>query len=197
MNGALNLKEWKTKLSKTWKGDKKVKILLILGLVGMLLILFSEVLPEKSNKSKETPGQVITAAEYCDILENRMTKLVSSISGAGKCEVLITLENGVEYIYMTDIKTSNEKTEDEKEGGDNKIQEKSNNEEKVIIIDGKDGEEGLLSKEVEPKVRGVVVVCEGGGDIMVTQRVVNAVTTALNISTARVYVTQLEPDASP
>ncbi len=43
---------------------------------------------------------------------------------------------------------------------------------------------------IEPKVRGVVVVCEGGDDPLVVSRVMNAVTKALNISSDKVCVTK-------
>ena len=48
------------------------------------------------------------------------------------------------------------------------------------------------TKEIEPKIRGVVVACSGGDDPIVVQRVTQAVTKALNISTAKVYVTKLQ-----
>lgn len=48
------------------------------------------------------------------------------------------------------------------------------------------------TKEIEPKIRGVVVACSGGDDPVVIQRVTQAVTKALNISTAKVFVTKLQ-----
>lgn len=46
------------------------------------------------------------------------------------------------------------------------------------------------TKEIEPVIRGVVVVCQGGGSPVVVERVTSAVTKALNISTAKVCVTK-------
>lgn len=43
---------------------------------------------------------------------------------------------------------------------------------------------------IEPKVRGVVVVCDGGDDPMVVSRVMDAVTKALNISSDKVCITR-------
>lgn len=43
---------------------------------------------------------------------------------------------------------------------------------------------------IEPKVRGVVVVCEGGDDPMVKSRVLEAVTKALSISSDKVCITK-------
>lgn len=47
------------------------------------------------------------------------------------------------------------------------------------------------TKEIEPVIRGVLVVCEGGDDPVVAERVTNAVTKALDISTAKVCITKL------
>lgn len=47
------------------------------------------------------------------------------------------------------------------------------------------------TKEIEPVIRGVVVACDGGDDVIVTQRVLSAVTKALNISSAKVCITKL------
>ena len=43
---------------------------------------------------------------------------------------------------------------------------------------------------IEPKVRGVVVVCEGGDDPTVVSRVLDAVTKSLNISSDKVCITK-------
>ena len=43
---------------------------------------------------------------------------------------------------------------------------------------------------IEPKVRGVVVVCDGGDDPIVTSRVMDAVTKVLNIRSDKVCITK-------
>ena len=43
---------------------------------------------------------------------------------------------------------------------------------------------------IEPKVRGVVVVCDGGDDPVVKSRVLEAVTKALSISSDKVCITK-------
>ena len=45
--------------------------------------------------------------------------------------------------------------------------------------------------QIEPVIRGVVVACDGGENPVVVERVMSAVTKALNISTAKVCVTKL------
>jgi stage III sporulation protein AG len=47
------------------------------------------------------------------------------------------------------------------------------------------------TKDIEPVVRGVVVACDGGDEPEISERVYEAVTKALNISSAKVCVTKL------
>lgn len=49
--------------------------------------------------------------------------------------------------------------------------------------------ETSLTTVKTPKVRGVAVVCEGGGDVLVKEKIVDTVSKVLGISTARVSVT--------
>ena len=47
------------------------------------------------------------------------------------------------------------------------------------------------TKSIEPTVRGVVIVCEGGDDPVVVSRVLSAVTRSLSISSDKVCITKL------
>ena len=47
------------------------------------------------------------------------------------------------------------------------------------------------TKSIEPTVRGVVIVCSGGDDPVVVQRVLSAVTRSLSISSDKVCITKL------
>ncbi len=47
------------------------------------------------------------------------------------------------------------------------------------------------TKEIAPRIRGVLVLCEGGNDPVTIGRVTEAVTKALDISTAKVCIEKL------
>ncbi len=47
------------------------------------------------------------------------------------------------------------------------------------------------TKQIEPKIRGVVVVCDGGSDPVVVQRVIRALQSVLDISASKICVAQL------
>lgn len=81
----------------------------------MLLLLASEFIHLPKKQEAETPSENIqTEYSYAEDLEKRLTNIVSSISGAGKTKVMVTLENGVESVYAADEKQSVERSSGEK-----------------------------------------------------------------------------------
>lgn len=158
------------------------------GLLGMLLIFLSEFWP--NNSQQASTSQAVTSEEFVQQLEQRLTEVVGNIEGAGQNKVMVTLENGVQYVYATEQKTGSNRVEDTGSAS-NRVSQQDDAEESVIVVDAENGRNGLLVTELEPIVKGVVVVCEGGDREEVRQRVSDAVTTALNITSKRVYVTKL------
>ena len=73
------------------------------------------------------------------------------------------MERGTEYIYAKEEKTTDDTS---KSSGVQQYAEgsKSTGEQQYIIIDSDGGEQALLVTEIAPRVKGVIVVCEGGGN---------------------------------
>ena len=88
-----------TRLSAFLKGGKGTKIIVAVGLVGMGLILASNFWTPKSDK--QVAAAKASAEEFVAKTETKLAALVGSIEGAGSCQVMVTLENGVEYVYAT------------------------------------------------------------------------------------------------
>jgi stage III sporulation protein AG len=168
-----------------FREGKGTKVAVALGIIGVILILLSEWIPEKST---DISAKTVKTVEACrEETEKALTALLQKMEGVGKCDVFVAFENGVEYVYATEQKENSDYAE-EKNG--EKVSKREDVQENIIIVDGVDGKQGLLLTEIQPKVKGVVVVCEGGGNAQTAQRVTDAVTTALNISARRVYVTK-------
>lgn len=164
-------------------------LLAVLAAVAVALILISDPSPSESN----TPVRIQTEdmAEYVTRLEQRVAEMVASIDGAGSAKVMITLESGTEYVYALDGKTTNDSSATYGESGTKSEGERIQDEQSIIVIDGENGKQALLRTTLEPTVNGVVILCTGGGREDVRERVVNAVTIALGVSSRRVCVTKL------
>ena len=104
---------------------------------------------------------------------------------------MVTLENGSETIYATEEKKNKEALEDKSKGKTTRKKESNDSEKKYITIKNSEGAvQALAVTEIQPKIKGVIIVCSGGDDSQVQQRIVTAVTTALNITSKRVCVTK-------
>ncbi len=179
------------KLKGLFASDKKVRIIVLIGMIGIGLIFLSGLLKGDEKESAVTE-QTFDSAAYTAALEEKIHAMVSGISGVGEAKVIITLESSTEYVYVNEKKETADSTKDYAEGETKKEQERLNYEQNVILIDQEGGKrEALLQTTLEPKVKGVVVVCQGGENVEVEKRVTDAVTTALAISTSKVCVVQL------
>ncbi|MBQ9516767.1 MAG: hypothetical protein IJR60_01655 [Eubacterium sp.] len=163
-------------LKKLRKSDSKIKVAVIIGLVGILLLGLSEAVPKKSADSKK---QEITCAEYTAELESKTQQIISSIDGVGRCRVMITLKNSNENIYAKN------NTENANDGN-------YSSESEYVLYDGENGESPVLIKEFYPEIKGVAVVCSGADNIAVRENVIKCISSLYGISTAKISVAKLK-----
>ncbi len=180
------------KLLESIKADKKLAIIVFVGFAGILLLLASELIKLPEKEAEQTSEETTqTEYNYAQDIEKRLSDIVSSIEGAGKTKVMVTLENGVESVYAADGRNTSERTSEEKNEGI-EINEKSSEESEYIILQSNGNrDEGLVIKVIQPKIRGVAIVCEGGDSAYVRQHVMQAVTAVLDIGASRVSISRM------
>lgn len=160
-------------------GDsKKIKIIVAVGLIGIVLIFASDML-SRNEKKQEPANDKLSYSEYTQELEKKLTLLISSIEGVGECKVMITLENTTESVYATDVEVKNDS---------NSVNQKD----EYVFYDSDSGETPVLIKEYLPKVQGVTVVCTGGDNTAVREKIIKSVTSLFNISANRVSVSKIK-----
>ncbi len=175
-------KECISKLGDRLKIDARLIPVIVMALCAAAALVASTFTgeEEKTALSEKTSQGYSTSDEYVADIENRLCDLISDIEGAGAVKVMITLESGEEQVFARDSDSSLDNEAD----GDKSIKEKS----EYVIVDG----QAVRVKTVEPEIRGVAVVCEGGNEFSVKQSIVQAVTAVLGISAARVSVAQMK-----
>lgn len=172
---------------------KATTIILVLGLAGIALLFLSEFIGQGSNSSGKPNSSSATTQEYEAQIEHRLEEIIGQINGVGRVKVLVTIESGVENVYETDNKGSADET---KNGGDSsgQVQQSTTSESShVIIDDGNGGQKALLTTQLQPKILGVVVVCDGGNNPDVKENVIDSVSTALGVPTNRISVNKMQP----
>lgn len=173
------------KISEKTKLGKGILLAVILLFGGVAVLILSELVPEETSVSAESETSVSQTQtdEYIKQLEERLTSIISSIHGAGKTKVMVTLESGSEDVYLHNYDYGENSGSD----GKNSVERKD----EYVIVDGSSGEQGIVVRQAEPKIRGVAIVCEGGGAESVRQQIVETVTALLDISSARVSVAKM------
>ena len=157
----------------------KTKIVIAVGLAGILLIFVSEMFPAKNTaESKSIPTESVATDDtdsYKKQIEKELKDVLSKVRGVGECEVMVTVEGTTEYVYAESTDNNGDRTSDRYEN-------------EIVITDNDGKKEALVRKIIKPQICGVVIVCEGGGDIKVNERVLKAVSTVLGISSSKICV---------
>ncbi len=166
------------KIKDIFKKDKKLLIILILAIVGILFLVLSEIVPEKENEDSDIKN--LTTDEYAVMIEDKLSFLISSIEGAGETVVMVTVDTGEENVYAKEVKTD-EETNDDKTSSKYEY-------EYIVIKSGSSSENGMLLKVIEPNIRGVAVVCDGGDNAAVRENIINTVSAVLDIKTNKISV---------
>ena len=177
--------------------DLKIKLIVMLGILGMALILISQFTGTGGGRASGQPPPArtpeFTNEEYIRMLEQRLQTLISEIDGVGRNKVMVTLESGVEYVYAQEERRSTDTTH--QPGGSElavggRVQESI--EQRFILVDTEFGRrEALVLTRRPPRVQGVVIVCEGADNILVQEKLISVVTTALGIPSTRVSVVKI------
>ncbi|MDE5769486.1 MAG: hypothetical protein K2H29_01110 [Oscillospiraceae bacterium] len=171
----------------SFKKDMLVHILVILGLFGMFCILCSSCFEGESAESSQDSGnnknlknpetsensgeiENISQESYRLQLQQQLADMLSSMSGVGKTEVLVTIQGSEAYHYA---------------------QEENS---RYVTVGGSQ-KEALVESISHPEITGVVVACEGGSRSTVQETVYQAVSVACGLHTTQIYVTQLSPDS--
>jgi len=183
------------KLSEFTKNESFVKIIVAVGLAGIALILISSFFGGKSDNTNEEKANTfvtnVSLTKYENDLEQNLAEIISCINGAGTTKVLITMDSTVEQVFATN------KNMEQKNSNNTKESNTENNKDitadtSYVTVELSDGtQQTVLLKEVQPKVRGVLVVCSGGDNSVVKEKIIDAVTKALDISSSKVSVAGL------
>ena len=128
-------------------------------------------------KSTDDRGvSAFDSTEYIRVTEERLCGIISQIKGAGSVRVMITLESSPEQYYQRDTRRRNT---------DSATSASTETEETMVFEDRKP----ILVKEIFPEIKGVAVVCTGAKDSRIAEKIVGLVSCAMDISSARIYVT--------
>ena len=160
-------------------GDKKLRIIVIIGLAGILLIFLSEML--SSDEKEVVKKDVISISEtnYKEEIEKELTEIIGKISGVGDVRVMVTLAGTTEIVFAQEENISIQQSPEQ-------YSEDYQNE--YVIIEDGNSKEALVKKVLKPEIMGVLIVCKGGDSAVINEKVYKAVSTVLGIPSYKVCV---------
>lgn len=156
-------------------GDEKrrINLLVALGLAGMALLCLSEWLPSgdtQQETARDTAAPLVEEEAFVTALEARLSEMLSSMDGVGRCKVMVTLAAGEQTVYAQDTEQKGEETRTEH----------------VVL-----GRQALVEGTRAPDVQGVAVVCDGGDDAAVQYTVTQTVAALTGVGTNRITVSRM------
>ena len=194
--------KWKLYWMSKLKKPKKEQLVVLL-LFGVLLVVIA--LPtttgtmgadKKDADISGTQGAAGTdtaTLTYEEQLEKRLSAILSQVAGAGRVEVMVTLESRGERIVEKDTPESRKSVEEtDSSGGSRTTDEQEWGEETVYYEDGSGGKSPYVVKELEPNIEGVLVLAEGGDSAVVKQELLEAVQALFPIEAHKVKIMKLE-----
>lgn len=199
------IREWITE--KKWKQMKKSDWV-VLALVGVLLLIVAMPMEKQSTEktkiqdTKEEADETIeenlwqnaqTQEDYVSVMENRLKQILVDMEGVGNVQVMITIADYGEQVVEKDIsEDTTTTTETDSAGGSRTVAEK-NLSENTIYVDTGEETYPYIQKEKTPKIEGVVVVAEGGGNSAVVSDISDAVMALFQVDAHRIKVVKMCP----
>ncbi len=193
----------KKKISLKDIGMPKLIMMFAAGILLILLTFPGLMGGDKGNKDKNVDiessdwqtGTNTTSYDsntYISDLEERFENALRKVIGIGEVEVMITLKASKEKIPLKDVPYTQEGLNElDGEGGsrtNNRIQKEEST---VLVTDGDGKTQPYILQEREPEIEGVLVIAEGGDNVIIIKDIMEAVEVLFNIPMHKVKVMKM------
>lgn len=148
------------------KKNSKLWIIMIGAIAGVILLLMGSSGKEETVKV-ETDEMALM--NYTKETEKKIHEICSRVKGVSEVSVAVSFESGFEYVYA--------KNEDK---GD------------IIVIGSGSSKSAVKVTEIPPEIKGIGVVCRGGGDPIIQGRLLNLLSATFGVSTNKIYITEAQ-----
>lgn len=190
------------RLKEMLEGKSRKKLIenaVIIIITGIIVIIAAGTFMngDKNSGSNKAPttGQeatqtaVQTQAAAVDSTEDKLAAILSRMQGVGRVDVMITYVSGKENIPAYDTKKNESSTDEKDSGGGTRSISQDEYDSTVVYEDRQNGGKSpVILKELQPVVKGVVVVADGAGSAEVKERICSAVEVLMDIPINKIQV---------
>ncbi len=192
----------KKKLSIKEIGIEKLIVMLVCGVVLLVLSL-----PQKENNEGEKAAALSeytnnsisyktetaeSTEDYEERMEKRMEEILSKVDGIGKVQVMLTVKTSKERVTLKDVPYSEEVMLEKDSAGGTRESKNVTTEETTILVEGDGGDSPYILKEIEPEIKGVLVIAENGNNAMLKAEIIEAVQVLFDVPLHKIKVMKMQ-----
>lgn len=170
--------------------------LVLLLLCGVALLVIAIPVEKTDTDEQQTVQEAIVAVSeetYEELLEKRLTEMLTSVEGVGKTKVMITMKATGEKIVLRERPyTGNETSEIDSEGGSRNVREWSQSDTAVYIEESDGSKVPYVVQETNPQIEGVIVIAEGGDNIYTIKEIIEAVSALFEVPSHKIKVMKMK-----
>ncbi len=174
--------------------NRKMRNNALLALMAGILLLAAgnSLFPSEKKEQAEAPPAEESEESHSNKkeadLEQRMAQILSRIEGAGNVEVMLTFSMAEQKVVAQE-----EKREESRGEESGRVSESLRTETSVVMLeDGRGSFSPLVLSEASPKVEGVVIVAEGGGNPAVCASLNSAAQALLDVPAHKIAVLKMK-----
>lgn len=178
--------------------EKKLKrsdwlILVLAGILILIIALPTDTKEKKqAEKSKENISQENNTMEASkDEIERKLEDILEKIDGAGDVKVMITYQDSGTQVVEKDKNTSENSLEESDSTGGVRSTKEQQLQESTVYEEADAGNTPFVSKELLPKVEGILIVASGGDNQKVKQNISEAVLALFQVEAHRIKIVKM------
>ena len=169
---------------------------LILVLAGIFILIIALPTDTKEKKQAEEAKENIskennTMEASKDEIERKLEDILEKIDGAGDVKVMITYQDSGTQVVEKDKNTSENSLEESDSTGGVRSTKEQQLQESTVYEEADAGNTPFVSKELLPKVEGILIVASGGDNQKVKQNISEAVLALFQVEAHRIKIVKI------
>lgn len=169
---------------------------MILVLAGILILIIALPTDTKGKKQAEEAKENIskennTMEASKDEIEQKLEDILEKIDGAGEVKVMITYQDSGTQVVEKDKNTSANSLEESDSTGGVRSTKEQQLQESTVYEEADAGNTPFVSKELLPKVEGILIVASGGDNQKVKQNISEAVLALFQVEAHRIKIVKM------
>ena len=147
---------------------------------------------KSKEKKEESVNSDYEQTQYAEEMEKKLEELLEQVEGVGEVKVMVTLAASTEEVTLKDTPyTKDTVNETDARGGSRSSVSVSQEENSILVEDEQGRNVPYVTKTIEPKIEGIVVLAQGADTAEVKNEIIEAVEVLFSVATHKIKVMKL------